>query len=97
MKPEARAFEMSSPKKQYKIMQCCIFFHFSSKCLVCVICCIQSTFIVFQNVKCAEANIIDKSSVASCDSRQGKDGQVETCNKDLLFNRESPKVKFRLS
>ena len=25
MKPEARVFEMTSPKKQYKIMQCCIF------------------------------------------------------------------------
>ena len=47
--------------------------------------------------KCAEANIIDKSSVSSCDSRQGKDGQVEPCNKDLLFDRESPKVKIRLS
>ena len=47
MKPEARVFEMSSPKKQYKIRQCCIFFHFSLKCLVRVICCIQSAFIVF--------------------------------------------------
>ena len=47
MKPEARVFEMTSPKKQYKIMQCCLFFHFSLKCLVCVICCIQSAFIVF--------------------------------------------------
>ena len=25
MKPEARVFEMTSPKKQYKIMQCCLF------------------------------------------------------------------------
>ena len=25
MRPEARVFEMASPKKQYKIMQCCIF------------------------------------------------------------------------
>ena len=25
MKPDARVFEMTSPKKQYKIMQCCIF------------------------------------------------------------------------
>ena len=47
MKPEARVFEMSSPKKQYKVRQCCIFFHFSLKCLVCVICCIQSALIVF--------------------------------------------------
>ena len=31
MKPEARVFEMSSPKKQYKIRQCCIFFPFFFK------------------------------------------------------------------
>ena len=42
MKPEARVFEMTSPKKQVLS-----FFHFSLKCLVCVICCIQSAFIVF--------------------------------------------------
>ena len=24
-KPEAQVFEMTSPKKQYKIMQCCLF------------------------------------------------------------------------
>ena len=47
--------------------------------------------------KCAEPSIIDKFSVTSCDSRRGKDGQVAPCNKDLLFNRENPKVKFRLS
>ena len=28
MKPEARVFEMTSPKKQYKMMQCCIFLIF---------------------------------------------------------------------
>ena len=47
MKHDARVFEMTSLKKQYKIMQCSIFSHFSLKCLVCVICCIQSAFIVF--------------------------------------------------
>ena len=47
MKPEARVFEMTSPKKQYKIMQCCIFSHFSLKCLVGGICCSQSAFVVF--------------------------------------------------
>ena len=47
VKHDARVFEMTSLKKQYKIMQCCIFSHFSLKCLVCVICCIQSAFIVF--------------------------------------------------
>ena len=33
MKPEARVFEMTSPKKHYKIMQCCIFPIFLSKAL----------------------------------------------------------------
>ena len=33
MKHDARVFEMTSLKKQYKIMQCCIFSHFSLKCL----------------------------------------------------------------
>ncbi len=47
MKHDARVFEMTSLKKQYKIMQCRMFSHFSLKCLVCVICCIQSAFIVF--------------------------------------------------
>ena len=47
MKHGARVFEMTSLKKQYKFMQCCLFSHFSLKCLVCVICCIQSAFIVF--------------------------------------------------
>ena len=48
MKPEARVFEMTSPKKQYKIMQCCIFLIFLENALyACVICCIQSAFIVF--------------------------------------------------
>ena len=49
MKHDARVFEMTSLKKQYKIMQCCIFSNFSLKCLVCAICCIQSAFIVFVN------------------------------------------------
>ena len=34
MKHDARVFEMTSLKKQYKIMQCCIFSNFSLKCLV---------------------------------------------------------------
>ena len=46
MKHEARVFEMTSLKKQYKIIQCHIFPIFSLKCLVCVICRIQSAFIV---------------------------------------------------
>ena len=40
------SFEMTSPKKQYKIIQCRIF-PFFFKCLVCVIFFIQSAFIVF--------------------------------------------------
>ena len=53
MRPEAPVFEITSIKKQYKIMQCCIFFHFSLKCLVYVVCCIQSAFIqsINQSIK----------------------------------------------
>ena len=47
VKHDARVFEMTSLKKQYRIMQCCILSHFSLKCLVCVIFCIQSAFIVY--------------------------------------------------
>ena len=39
MKPKARVFEMTSSKKQYKIMQR----------FVCVICCVQLAFIVFMS------------------------------------------------
>ena len=47
MKPEARVFEMTSPKETIQNYAVLYFSHFSLKYLVCVICCIQSAFIVF--------------------------------------------------
>ena len=43
IKIDKRLFEMTSPMKQYQIMQCYIF----SISIVCLIRCIQSAFVVF--------------------------------------------------